>query len=569
MVEARSWLDQCQSDHTDCRTPVSVLPTRVLDLYELEKGQLKVYESQEAKAPFMALSYCWGREQDFLLTQLTQAELSHGFSVSKLPRLLQDACSITRRLGCRYLWIDALCIVQDDEEDKMREISQMQDIFSTALVVISASGADTCESSFLSEARILPKSVATVPVIVIDPDVGQPKSSSWSLRKRTTRTAERIGMISLGKESLFSDYVDLCPSHRRAWTLEERMLPTRLLQFSKAQTTWHCKTAAMADGDLPSSAETNDLLVRVLEPRKLSVAETQEDYIGVHYHQKWWDIVHQYSRLRLTKEKDKLPAIGAIAERLQSHLNSQYIAGLWRERLPADLLWQRARTSQESRFISEIRETATSTRHAERAPSWSWASISAPVENGGVSYRSPHRKRHSLKLVSVCALCCKKLMEDQSEHDAEVLDVQLELKSDIAPYGQIKSGSITLRACLKRVYPGTLQTRGGEPSTEQDFVLVIRSEQDLADGEIHWLFVQDVTNESVLADDGSVTLLVLWTDTWYMKSKHLPEDYNIEGLVLRPISTLQQGVYNRVGWFRTSIKAAAFTDFRKVIVTLV
>lgn len=542
----------------------------MLDLYELEKGKLRVYESQGIKAPYMALSYCWGREQDFILTQLTRIELSRGFCLSRLPRLLRDACSITFRLGCRYLWIDALCIVQDDEEDKTREIAQMQNIFSRAFVVISASGANSCDSSCLSENRTLPTPIASVPVIIADPDVSRPRSRFWSLSKPAIK-AERVGIISLGNERLFSEYVDLCPSHRRAWTLEERMLPTRLLHFSKTQTTWHCKTAAMADGDLASSAETNDLLVRVLQPRPLSIGETQEDYMGVHYHQKWWDIVHQYSRLRMTKEKDKLPAIGAIAERFQTYLNSQYIAGLWRDKLPADLLWQRARASQESRFIPEIRETARSVRHADRAPSWSWASISAPVENGGVSFKISHCKASNRKLVSVIALCRTRLTPGQSEHDAEVLDVQLELKSDIAPYGQVNSGSITLRACIKTVYPGKLQTRGGAPGTEQDFVLVVQSEQDVTDGKMPWLFIQDVTDESIVADDGSIILLVLWTDTWSTRSQDLPDDYNIEGLVVRPVPSIQEGVYkyNRVGWFRTSVKTAAFTDFEKTIVTLI
>ncbi|KAF2108483.1 hypothetical protein BDV96DRAFT_260210 [Lophiotrema nucula] len=72
-------------------------------------------------AGFAALSHRWGTHQHLTLKRSTMRRLKRSFPVSELPQTFQDAVYVTRRLGFSYLWIDALCIMQDSEDDWLQE----------------------------------------------------------------------------------------------------------------------------------------------------------------------------------------------------------------------------------------------------------------------------------------------------------------------------------------------------------------------------------------------------------------------------------------------------------------
>ncbi|KAK3316863.1 heterokaryon incompatibility protein-domain-containing protein, partial [Apodospora peruviana] len=119
------------------------------------------------KGNYCALSYCWGpkggKSHMLTTTENVDHHLSNGMEVSRLPKTFQDAVVITRELGVRYLWIDALCIIQGDKADWAAESARMADVYGNAYLVIAASGAaDPCEGSF---SRRLPSPVAVeVPI---------------------------------------------------------------------------------------------------------------------------------------------------------------------------------------------------------------------------------------------------------------------------------------------------------------------------------------------------------------------------------------------------------------------
>ena len=71
-----------------------------------------------------------------------------------LPKTIQDAIFVTHELGLRFLWVDTFCIVQDDEEEKAREISNMDRIFSEAEITIAAARASHVYEGFLHPRRI-------------------------------------------------------------------------------------------------------------------------------------------------------------------------------------------------------------------------------------------------------------------------------------------------------------------------------------------------------------------------------------------------------------------------------
>ncbi|PQE20746.1 heterokaryon incompatibility protein [Rutstroemia sp. NJR-2017a BBW] len=102
-------------------------------------------------APYACLSYCWGTDLDNNVKTLKANLKQHldGILISVLPKTIQDAVLVCQRLGIRYLWVDALCIIQDDEEDWENESIQMCDIYSGSHITIAAHRVESCKQGFL------------------------------------------------------------------------------------------------------------------------------------------------------------------------------------------------------------------------------------------------------------------------------------------------------------------------------------------------------------------------------------------------------------------------------------
>jgi hypothetical protein len=115
----KQWIDSCVFHHPGCRSPViSRLPTRVIDVGPLGGRQDPFLFTPPAgfEDSYVALSYCWGLNQaKFVLTKWKAGTYLPKFPMDTLPKTLQDAILITRRLGFHYLWVDALCIIQEGD----------------------------------------------------------------------------------------------------------------------------------------------------------------------------------------------------------------------------------------------------------------------------------------------------------------------------------------------------------------------------------------------------------------------------------------------------------------------
>jgi len=99
--------------------------------------------------PGITLSHRWGDALRVTLTQLSRAEMLRGIKLTSLPMTFQDAIILARNLGVSYLWIDALCIIQDSKSDWALESAEMSRIYSCSLLTIAASSARDSETEFL------------------------------------------------------------------------------------------------------------------------------------------------------------------------------------------------------------------------------------------------------------------------------------------------------------------------------------------------------------------------------------------------------------------------------------
>lgn len=154
---ARHWLADCLTNHPNCPRffETKQMPSRLLDVSNNrgdDRVRLKVCEEGDT-LQYAALSYCWGsNSQDHALTAATEAEwLTPGCALHELPALIQDAVKVTRGLGLSFLWIDSLCIIQDDEIDWKSETSKMEEVFSAAYCTIGASSARSSLQGFLTD----------------------------------------------------------------------------------------------------------------------------------------------------------------------------------------------------------------------------------------------------------------------------------------------------------------------------------------------------------------------------------------------------------------------------------
>ncbi|KAL7924429.1 heterokaryon incompatibility domain-containing protein [Trichoderma austrokoningii] len=376
---AKSLLKNCMdptSPHKHCQySRDTVLPSRVLDIWMSEGCQsalkLKVNET-ETHAPYLALSYCWGGEQPLRLLLENLEILKAGIVIENLPQSIQDAIFVTRQLGFRYLWVDALCIIQNCDTDKKKEISRMSAIYKNAAVTIAASSSRRAADGFLSN------------------DI-EPYCPEFEFQ--VPMPGNRTGTVYMSAEPYE-------PEHHldtRGWTFQEFMLSSRILFFSDYELLWQCKEV-----HLRSVSEKGLEYRQLLEALPWVVFdEDTEPYYGSDDTEKiylWKTVVEQYTERDLTVLNDRLHAIMGIVCELETVWRHECMYGLWKKWFIELLTWYKPYTEREEK------------RHIERAPSWSWASLNGVVKYKG-SISTEDAKITSIT-VSAVELACRILKAD-------------------------------------------------------------------------------------------------------------------------------------------------------------
>lgn len=138
----KNWLNTCNREHQNCCSLLEhpTLPSRVLRI-DQSVNQIQLVSGSDQRGPYAALSYCWGGHNPVTTTTKTLQAHERGISISSLPLLFQQTIEVALIMGLKYLWIDALCIVQDDLQEWEKEAAQMADVFSNTYITIVASAA--------------------------------------------------------------------------------------------------------------------------------------------------------------------------------------------------------------------------------------------------------------------------------------------------------------------------------------------------------------------------------------------------------------------------------------------
>jgi hypothetical protein len=316
-----------------------------------ETDDVRLVRTHGMKATYTTLSYCWGGV-DFIRTTTNLERHFYGIKFNALPQTFQEAVVICRRLDVQFLWIDALCIVQDDKEDFARELGRMCTIYEQALFTIAASSSkNPSEGCF---------------------HVSHPDYRTHQLDVRSSRGQYRVHFRQDLHNSNYSGREDPVSLHilTRGWVLQERLLSRRILYFDKNEVLWECKEAGWCECSYPQSFQP--FMLPDNRPRlKTNIAQMLNEKGNPEY--VWAQLVRAYSGCTLTKPSDILPALSGIAEYVQRYRSkSRYVAGLWSDSLQSDLLWVNYNKSSQRAY-------------PWRAPTWSWASV-VDTDFGGGGY---------------------------------------------------------------------------------------------------------------------------------------------------------------------------------------
>lgn len=199
----------CSRSFSDGRT--SFLPRRILDV---RNRQVRLHETDGSQQDLYAtLSHCWGGQEPLKTTSRTLSTHLQAIPWDSISKTFQEAIVVTRRLSIPFLWIDCLCIIQDDYHDWQRESADMANIYRNSLLTIAASRSTGPTHGLFS--------------------VANPEYVCQNLYDNANDT-QHVYCRKMLPHSTNE------PLQLRGWALQERLLSRRILHFTEHELIWEC-----------------------------------------------------------------------------------------------------------------------------------------------------------------------------------------------------------------------------------------------------------------------------------------------------------------------------------------
>ena len=579
----QKWQDVCRKDQSDNQS--AWLPTRLIDLGTSNDQYVKLVDTRSTptSGPYATLSHRWADSAVIQTTSSNLEQFLHAIPVTSLSKTFQDAFTAARSyLDVRYIWIDSLCIIQDDLHDWRAESTTMQNVYYHSCCNLSAIATSSGVHGLFP-----PRDIDRVRPCKVE--------TNWVDCNPETHI--------LIPKRFWDEQLDYAPLSRRGWVFQERWLAPRILHFGSDQLLWECselnaseayprgipEITCRANFELhhelgaPANLQAygNQTLVQKLldwlhlripsktenkvidMPSRAKELIAQSNPLGLppiaygtqssfknrlrapillepsENYENWQRLVEWYSSCDLTKEDDKLIAFSGIAQHFQSILGREYLSGLWYDDLPNELIWRVSRAESDG-----VRQPSR-----YRAPSWLWASVDTQIINKFVDR----------ELSSVITAT-----DSHIDH----------LTSD--PFSQVTGGWISVLGTLHPAllyasdnYSWDLKYNLVLPQTGRQLYAMPDVEPQTSE------FSRRALRNPIIQDDRSVQMDELLDSFkekgnfvyWYENPLYLlPVVRDVSqrdtfGIILEPVAS-ERGTYQRWGWFEESVPFDTGSSFK-------
>ncbi|KAI0505487.1 HET-domain-containing protein [Xylaria bambusicola] len=333
----KTWLSDCLSNHHSCRPSANYLPKRLIEAGPSGHSPLRLVRSTHLSAGtrYIAVSHCWGPTLPIRTTKANEAIYTREIPFPLLPQTFRDAISIAEALGIRYLWIDALCIVQDDPLEWEVEAASMKDVYSGAILTIAASEATQSTEGCFKNQSSAPRPSHDSPETYEEEELlaffTTPPCSTGRLSDMVRIQAGDVREAA--QQNILST---------RGWVLQEQLLSRRMISCMHQSLYWQC----------------------------LSTYETEPGAIFQVRREDAWRIwMTNYSGRKFSFVRDRLCALAGIVQHYQEMAGGLPVLGLWDFSITRDLLWVRTGTCHDmGQSVKNL-----------NIPSWSWLSCPAEI----------------------------------------------------------------------------------------------------------------------------------------------------------------------------------------------
>jgi len=380
MAKARMWLDICRTCHdgfcsTSGQKPDEPTPSpQPLDLLAIDLINMSLCHMPHG-SDFTALSYCWPATPYLTLKRVNYQELFEKSALlnnmNELPGTVQDAIKCARELPFQYLWIDALCIIQDDKDHKEKQLRQMDRVYSCASLTIVCAYPVARGSS--------------------DPCDGLPGYRKPN--KNRERSFKTVGNLRMMVASPCADEVIILTRwDTRCWTFQEHHLSRRLLYFTPTQVYFQCLCSTFCEDVVCENVNRTAYKApgsTLWSPKaQFSVAEDRNDEWGewklsraplrtVPYMMASYEnALRSYTYREVSYPSDILNAFEGVKAVLSEAMRTSFWQGMPENILAQALCWMLNGPFRRRR----IRTPGQPIPSKPLFPSWSWAGWDSRVD---------------------------------------------------------------------------------------------------------------------------------------------------------------------------------------------
>ncbi|CVL06151.1 related to tol protein [Fusarium mangiferae] len=346
----QNWLDTCLTDHEECRMPKVLRPARFLALHTgADDGDLRLVStanlSQLNRVRYTALSHCWGSSTNHAArtTRENVHQKMKRISFHSLPKTFQDAITVTRAIGIEFIWIDSLCIIQNDDDDWATEASKMADVYKGSCLTLAAS------SSPDSDGGLFLDSITPAKVVHLSPDLFPREFEEKFPKNCLVRhpVASRAAILD-------------GPLSKRAWALQEQILSTRLIHFTSTQMFYQCTDGLSSeDGNIYDKLSKLPSPVHFMDTIKFPSKRPSP----------WSRWVTEFSARHLSFDSDRITAMAGLIKHYEHISLQRPILGLWDGTFCTDMAWYSyTLVDNKARHDDDV---------FKGIPSWTWFSSKA------------------------------------------------------------------------------------------------------------------------------------------------------------------------------------------------